>query len=416
MKKRFISILLTIIMITGLIPTNTFAAAPIHVLALGDSITTGYGLTNAETECFTAILGNNYTVTTKAVNGNTMTGIAQQLQTGAIPTQMIAAADVITITAGGNDMMGLLYTKMAEIYNAENHSNIRGTDVSTLLGQLNQSNLMQNYALLGIAEQLLSKENATYFMQSQEFVNALAAYQQTLIETTLLLQQINPDAEIIVATQYNPYAEFHNHALFHFFYEGMEEGVSKLNEAITTGAAAGGYTVADVKAAFHENHSTTNDLYNANPDMDAINLDFHPNAAGHAVLAEVFKAAIEGNGDNSGSLIPNTDAFGEISSDAYYAEAIKWATKNGITSDTSDATCTRAQAITILWQAAGSPSPKNTEMTFIDVPVGSYYHDAVLWAVSENITFGTSATTFSPDATCNRAQLATFLYRFLNNK
>ena len=108
MNKRVLSILLTIILMTGLMPTATLANAPINILAMGDSITTGYGLANAETECFTALLGDNYTVTNKALNGNTVTGIAMQLQTGAIHTQTIAAADVITITVGGNDIMALL--------------------------------------------------------------------------------------------------------------------------------------------------------------------------------------------------------------------------------------------------------------------------------------------------------------------
>lgn len=361
MKKRILSILLTIIMVTGLIPATTFAAAPINVLALGDSITAGYGLTNAETERFTALLGDDYTVTNKAVNGNTMTGIAKQLKTGTINTQMITAADVITITIGGNDIMTLLYAKIAEVYNAENNSNIGANDVNKTLGELNQSNLMQNYSLLYIAEKLLNKENANYLMNSQEFTDALNVYQQNLIEITTLLKHANTDVKIIIATQYNPYVEFAGNSLLHSFYVGIEEGVSKLNKVITTGAAAGGYTVADIKAAFDARHSNTNDLYNANPNFASINLDFHPNAAGHIVLAEVFKASIEANSDNSECFAPITDSFDDISSHAYYAEAVKWATNSGITS-------------------------------------------------------GISTTTFSPDTTCNHAQVMTFLWRFLSNK
>ena len=100
MKKRILSILLAISMITGAVPTTIFAAEPIRVLALGDSITAGYGLKHAETERFTALFGADYAVTNKAVNGNTLSGLASQLQTGDINMQMIAAADVITITVG----------------------------------------------------------------------------------------------------------------------------------------------------------------------------------------------------------------------------------------------------------------------------------------------------------------------------
>ena len=72
---------------------------------------------------------------------------------------------------------------------------------------------------------------------------------------------------------------------------------------------------------------------------------------------------------------------------------------------------TRAQAVTFLWRAAGSPAPKSSEMPFEDVAAGSYYYDAVLWAVENGITDGTSATTFSPDAVCSRDQIVTFLWR-----
>ena len=101
----------------------------------------------------------------------------------------------------------------------------------------------------------------------------------------------------------------------------------------------------------------------------------------------------------------------------YYYDAVLWAAKNGITGGVDDthfapnATCTRAQAVTFLWRAAGSPAPKSSEMPFEDVAAGSYYYDAVLWAVENGITNGTSATAFSPNATCSRGQIVTSLYR-----
>lgn len=388
MKKRFLSILLTTLLVTGLIPTTTLAAPPLKVLALGDSITTGYGLANAEASCFTALLGEDYTVTNKAVNGNTVAGIATQLQTGAIHTQTIAVADVITITVGGNDMMALLYAKTAERYNTEHHSGIDVTDVSTILSGLNQSNLMQHYPLLRMTDQLLDKENPHYFINSQEFTNALTTYQQMLSGITVSLKQTNPNAKIIVATQYNPYAEFADHTLFHSFYEGMEEGVSKLNETIVAGAAAGGYTVADVKTTFQNKHTETNDLFQAEPDIASINLDFHPNADGHIVLAEVFKSAIEKSfpsGTSAATLIP-------------------------------DVIRTRAQVIDFLWQTAGSPAPKGTKMPFTDVPADSDFYNAILWAYENGITAGTSNTTFSPDTKCTQAQISAFLQRLPGSK
>ena len=109
--------------------------------------------------------------------------------------------------------------------------------------------------------------------------------------------------------------------------------------------------------------------------------------------------------------------FRDVPSGAYYEDAVDWAVANGITNGmTADlfdpnGICTRAQAVTFLWRAAGSPAPKSGAMPFTDVPSGSYYYDAVLWAVENGITKGTSDTTFSPNATCSRAQIVTFLWR-----
>ena len=119
--------------------------------------------------------------------------------------------------------------------------------------------------------------------------------------------------------------------------------------------------------------------------------------------------------DKSKDEEPNP--FADVSASSYYYNAVQWAVKNGITGGTSattfspDAPCTRAQAVTFLWRAADSPAPSSTEMPFADVPTDAYYYNAVLWAVENGITGGTSATTFSPDAPCSRGQIVAFLWR-----
>lgn len=108
--------------------------------------------------------------------------------------------------------------------------------------------------------------------------------------------------------------------------------------------------------------------------------------------------------------------FGDVSTDAYYYEAVKWAQKKGITGGIGNdlfgpnQPCTRAQIATFLWRAAGSPEPKNMS-SFSDVPTDSYYAKAVAWAVENGITTGTGDGKFSPNAPCTRAQSVTFLYR-----
>lgn len=108
--------------------------------------------------------------------------------------------------------------------------------------------------------------------------------------------------------------------------------------------------------------------------------------------------------------------FVDVADTAYYADAVRWAVAEGITGGTSAATfspnaaCTRAQAVTFLWRAAGSPVV-NYAMGFTDVPADAYYAEAVRWAVSQGITTGATETTFAPDAPCTRAQIVTFIYR-----
>lgn len=108
--------------------------------------------------------------------------------------------------------------------------------------------------------------------------------------------------------------------------------------------------------------------------------------------------------------------FRDVSTDAYYYEAVKWAQKKGITGGIGDGLfgpnqpCTRAQIVTFLWRAAGSPEPKAMS-SFADVSMDAYYAKAVAWAVENGITTGTGDGKFSPDATCTRAQSVTFLFR-----
>ncbi len=118
----------------------------------------------------------------------------------------------------------------------------------------------------------------------------------------------------------------------------------------------------------------------------------------------------------AGSPEPATtnNPFTDVSSSSYYYKAVLWAVENGITTGTSattfspNKTCTRCQAVTFIWNAKGKPADY-ASISFSDVKSSSYYYDAVRWAVKEGITSGTTATTFSPDKECTRAQIVTFL-------
>ena len=112
-------------------------------------------------------------------------------------------------------------------------------------------------------------------------------------------------------------------------------------------------------------------------------------------------------------------SFEDVPVDAYFADPVKWAVKQGITNGITgtrfgpDLSCTRAQMVAFLWRAAGSPEPAAADNPFSDVEAGGYYEKAVLWAVEKGITNGTSESTFSPKAIVTRGQSVTFLYRML---
>ena len=113
---------------------------------------------------------------------------------------------------------------------------------------------------------------------------------------------------------------------------------------------------------------------------------------------------------------PST-GFTDVKNDAYYADAVKWAVDRGITNGQTttlfgaEASCTRAQIVTFLWRAAGSPVPQTTKNPFTDLSEDAYYYQAVLWAVEQGITVGTTETTFDPDQTCTRGEAVAFLHR-----
>ena len=159
--------------------------------------------------------------------------------------------------------------------------------------------------------------------------------------------------------------------------------------------------------------------------------------SGTVTVAQIEKVVLDdndnsgssGNGSSGGSSNPSSGTskddkveidFVDVKDSAYYAMAVQWAVENGITSGTSattfspDQVCTRAQIVTFLWRAAGSPAPVSGQMPFEDVRADAYYYKAVQWAVENGITSGTSADAFSPDRVCTRAQIAAFLWRAQN--
>ena len=193
---------------------------------------------------------------------------------------------------------------------------------------------------------------------------------------------------------------------------GNEGGGSGATNYTLTFDTNGGSAISKVS----KTSGTTVDLTGYTPTRDGYTFDgWYSNSA---LTIKVTSIKLTSNTTIYAKWTAKSDmSFTDVADKAYYRDAVEWAVENGITKGTTakifspNATCTRAQAVTFLWRAAGSPEPETRAMPFTDVPVGSYYYDAVLWAVENGITKGTSDTTFSPNMTCSRAQIVAFLWR-----
>lgn len=378
-------------------------------VALGDSISTGYGLADPETEGFAYLVAKEkgYELTNLAVNGNTITGIVAQLQTDEVVTA-VKNADLITITVGGNDLMALLYQAIANQYNAIQTDDAKKIEITDVSAILNDASDARRLTLMQCALDLLNPTSENYLPKAASFENAVTAFSSALKQITASIAAQNPDAVIVVTTQYNPYAEFNGVKYSNLIdltpiYAGIEAGVTALNTAIQANAADGGYIVADVKTAFDKADSDT-DLYVADP--ATLNLDVHPNAAGHAVIAKVIEERISE---------PTTSRFTDVTDDAWYADAVNTAAENswmvGIseTEFAPNATLTRAELAQILYNKAGKPEVSSLS-TFSDVPATAWYAKAVAWAQQNNVVSGVGGNQFAPNQTITRESIAVMLY------
>ncbi len=248
-------------------------------LVLGDSISTGYGLAATEkgfADIVTSTLG--YEMTNKAIDGNTAAGIYAQLtnaDTKETMDALIKDAEFITISCGGNDLMGALYAEVAAKYNAVADPDITAEDVPVIMSNNSDS---RYFSVLIQANTVISS-----FSTTDSFSAALSSFRTNIGKVVDYIRSLNEDATVIVLTQYNPYISF---GATNAIYLGIESGVQELNSVIKT-EKTHGYIVADVYTEFSGSQSNL-----CNATLSPMNLDFHPNAAGHAAIAVVIKETI----------------------------------------------------------------------------------------------------------------------------
>ncbi len=283
MRKRLISLCMVLALCLSLLPVTVLAASSSYV-ALGDSITTGYGL-GSEEQSFAKIVAdkNGYDLNTLAADGAT-SGNLLGVVTAPANAETLKNAGLITITIGGNDLMGALYSYLAEAYNTTNGTSFTGEDMQlALMGK--HPTITQNIALfyLGL--------NLNGFVTSG-MDNALSKFQTNLNDILEQLKELNPTAQIIVTNQYNPYGILASIESYKTLAEQFETGIGKLNDAISEVCKRLGVTVADVHTSFAEALDAGENPCNASVAGGTINPDFHPNTYGHGLIAAAITAKL----------------------------------------------------------------------------------------------------------------------------
>ncbi|HIX93632.1 MAG TPA: S-layer homology domain-containing protein [Firmicutes bacterium] len=428
MKKRLLSLCLALVMCIGLLPLSLSADEPVY-LALGDSITTGYRLAEGESGFATLVAeANGYELVNAAVNGATSSDLLQSLESGEIDP---SDAELITITIGGNDLLGALFNYLAEKWNEDeahaDEADITGTElISSLFAGTPDTTVITT--LVGYLSGFASSEQAAA---------TLELLAQNLTDIVAYIKNENPDVRIVVATQYNPYSYFASAygmlvKQISTIAEMFTANVAVLNEVITESAEPLGYIVADVYTAFED--AVAARINPCNPSIGAdysIDLDFHPNAAGHAIIADTVNAAINPDGYTVTNQLSNITTDNTVSQrrpdDAEDYTAVLTAV-NGYKLPETLTITVDGTALTEGYtydSLSGQLTIDAASITgdlaiiadgviinpFIDISSDDLFYDDVMFVYENGLMNGDSATTFSPYGSLTRAQIATIIYR-----
>lgn len=408
MRKRFLgllSVLCALALAVGFMPARAQAAEAESYVALGDSISTGYGLTDPATEGFVSLVADQqgYDTTNLAVDGAAsyeVLALVTDVENASYPA--IAGADVITISVGGNDLLNALY-----MYLADQYSTILGVPVTpeliatALAAEDPDPDMVE--ALLPLIEQ---------FATSQQAADALASFSQNLTGIIGAVKTANPDATILVLNQYNPFS-FINNPDVAPVNTAFETAANALNGIISAGAGSSTYTVVDVYGVLSD---AQNNPFNASfASLTDFNLDIHPNAYGHQLIAAAVNAVIDILTPEDPDPNPGV-GFVDVPEDEWFYNAVMWAAATGTMTGYDDGSntfgpnnpMTRAEMATVLYRIAGEPAV-DTSILPDDCDPEEWYAAPVAWALTVHVFNGYDDGTFGPDAWLTREQAACVL-------
>ena len=289
--KKLLSFALAFFLVISFIPNEIKAADEKNYLALGDSISTGYGLSqNSFVEQIADKYG--YNLTNSAAEGETSQSLLDKLNSGSLKSD-IENADVITLTIGGNDLMNAFYDFLAEKYNASAQKDYNGEKIKEILMDDNDA----EYSAVIMTAML----NISSFQSSTQATNALSNFEENLNDIISYIETNNPDAWVIITTQYNPYKflpqqgkdEPGMEETLELINTSFEQGVQQLNQVIkNVNTSSSTFAVADVYERFNDaEENPCNATYDIKEGK--LNLDFHPNEYGHGLIADMISGKIE---------------------------------------------------------------------------------------------------------------------------
>ena len=331
MRKRILSTLLALCLALSLLPASALAAGGEQksYVALGDSITTGYGLAENETGFAKQVADSNgYTLTNLAKDGATSSMLLTSLSDSEV-SSAIASADLITITIGGNDLMNALYAYLAEEYNKQNSdTSITAEDVkASLAGTLSE---IPQVAMLRFAASKIPD-----FPNSTAANTALSTFATNFSSIISAIKAANSTAQLIVVNQYNPYGHLTTGTgVLSLDLSAIDTAVRALNTVISSSAESADYTVADVYTKFEQ---AENNPCNASVSLTSINLDFHPNAIGHGLIADTISALLTDEGGSEDPEVSGSIFVGGVELEGGGDTTAYAVTNNGaVTTDNAD--------------------------------------------------------------------------------
>lgn len=420
MKRRLLSLLVCVSLALGMMPAVAHAEENdiTRYVALGDSISSGYRLPDKDTQSFVHLFAKDNgfeaddSLATPGLTSDQLlvmlTGEDEAAQAAA---EKVATADVVTITIGGNDMLNALYAYLSDAYNEAHPDAPEPMSKERIKEIFMGDDIPAKVELLGFCALKLPG-----FIASEEVDASIAAYSDNLEQVVARIKELSPDVQILVATQYNPYRYLadslagteHAH-LADAIADIFDAGVTKLNAEIIANSADGAnYLVANaydaIAGAEEDPCNASITVTDAGVDFD---LDFHPNAYGHALIADTFTVAL-----HPSAVFPDVDPSEWYidAIDGAYAAGIFGGYDNGLMGPENS--LTRAEMAQAMWNAAGRPVADHSVLAdYTDVDASAWYADSLAWAVSEGLLLGYESGLMGPDDVLAREQTAVVMMR-----